>query len=276
MISYNSICGKEDKRVLKKYSLSVNIRKDEITDIIDSLLDIDLSKVDKFSANLINKDLDYLEQLELKKDISVMLKLSLLNNNTIVNEPLSVYAVRLLEPKRVVAFDISDILKALAFRHLHYEFGYDNLDIENNLSDTRLVVRNKPDSLLKLVNKNIDSFKLLKDFKIHNLSYVSSDMGYIYDHFSNKIPVKDNYNPVLKSTFSYATLFSFIELGKQFIDLEVQYKPLGCIGTNLYFLLGNEGDVSKASKMQLVVELFGRKFKFDLESLYGGFRDNVD
>ena len=275
MISFNSICTKDDLRLLKKYSLSVKIKKDSLTEVIDSLLDIDLSTLDSSSARLVNKDLDYLERLNIKNDIDVMLK-SKVNENLILVEPLSIFAIRVLEPDRVVSFDIKDILKALAFRHLHYEFGYKVTDIEEYLKDTKMVIRNKPDSLLDLVNRNIDSFKLLRDFKITDLSYVSNDKSYINDHFSNKINVKDNYNPVLQSTFAYANLFSNIEICKQFSELELLFKPLGSFGTNIYFLMGSSNDIEKLSDINIVLEVFGRKFKFDLDFTLGGSLENVD
>ena len=80
MISFNSICTKDDLRLLKKYSLSVKIKKESLTEVIDNLLDIDLSTLDSSSAKLVNKDLDYLERLNIKNDIDVMLKSKIIGN----------------------------------------------------------------------------------------------------------------------------------------------------------------------------------------------------
>ena len=274
MISFNSICTKDDVKLISKYSLSVDIKKDCIEDVIDKLLNIDLSNLDRVSCKLINKDLDYLDNLTLKNDISIMLKFKYKGLMSV--EPISAYTIRLLAHNRVISFDIADILKALAFRHLHYEFGYSLLDIEDNLKGTKMIVRNSPDSLMKLVNSNIDSLLLLKDFKITDYSYISSDRSYAYDHFSNKVCIKDNYNPVIQSTFSNACLFSIIDLSKQLFDCGVQFEPLGCMGTNIYFLLGNDIDYKKLSDMNLVLEVFGRKFKFDLDFTLGGSLENVN
>lgn len=275
MITFNSICTKDDLKILKKYSLSVKLRKDKIADIIECLLEIDTRKLDNSIKNSINRDLDYLDAVKINNDIDIMLK-TRVDNCIISVSPLSIFAIRLLEPTRVISFNIGDILKALAFRHLHYEFGYKVTDIEECLKDTKMVVRNEPSSLMDLVNKNIDSFKLLRDFKISDLSYLSGDKSYIYDHFSNKVKVKDNYNPLIQSTFLNASLFSSIELSKEMLELGIQFKPLGHLGTDIFFLLGKEEDASKLKDISLTVEIFNRKFKFNLVVTLGGNIRNVD
>ena len=56
----------------------------------------------------------------------------------------------------------------------------------------------------------------------------------------------------------------------------MQFEPLGCMGTNIYFLLGIDTDYKKLSDMNLVLEVFGRKFKFDLDFTLGGKVENVN
>ena len=54
------------------------------------------------------------------------------------------------------------------------------------------------------------------------------------------------------------------------------FKPLGSFGTNIYFLMGSSDDIEKLSDINIVLEVFGRKFKFDLDFTLGGNVTNVD
>ena len=60
------------------------------------------------------------------------------------------------------------------------------------------------------------------------------------------------------------------------LELGIQFKPLGHLGTDIFFLLGKEEDASKLKDISLTVEIFNRKFKFNLVVTLGGNIRNVD
>lgn len=277
MIAFYSNYGKDNSKMLNKYRLDIDLSVSEVDKLKNRLLDIDTRKISSFQSSFINRDLDFLDNinmLKLSRNSSVKIK-SKLENNSVYTEPISMHTIRLIDKVNIISFDLNDILKALAFRHLHYEFGYSNLDIENNLKGNKLIIRNNPDSLIGMVNANIDSIELLKDFVISERSYINGNI--MYDNFCNKIVVKDNtYNLVLASTFKIASLLCVTDISEQLFDLGIKYLPLGVNSEKAYFLL--DKPLNEDIKIDLVLEIFGRRFRYrvkpDIERVWRSLSDD--
>lgn len=262
MIAFNSQYRADLSGYVRSRKVKVTLTENVVEELKDYLLNIDLRKLGKTHGELINKDIDFLESVDLGKHKEKKIDVSpkIIDDNLVLS-PLSYFSLHGLGGHKFIKFDIRDILEALAFKHLHYEFNCDIPSIEKAFKDTHPMARNDSSILMDLVGQYIDNLAMLKDFEIGDKSYLGYADNTMYDFFGNKFTIHElNYNAVLMSTFKIATLVSIVDLSDFLSEYGVNYLPVGYIGTEVYFMVDEYPSLD--CQFNLIVEVFDRRFRF--------------
>ena len=262
MIAFNSQYRADLSWYVRSRKVNVTLTDTTTEELKEYLLGIDLRCLGKSHGESINRDIDFLESIDLgkkkEKKIAVSPKIV---DDILVLSPLSYFSLQGLGGYKFIKFDIRDILEALAFKHLHYEFNCDIPSIEKSLKDTHPMARNDSSILTDLVGKYIDNLAMLKDFEIGDKSYLGYADNTMYDFFGNKFTLHElNYNAVLMSTFKIATLVSIVDLSDFLSEYCINYLPVGDIGTEVYFLVDKYPSLE--CQFNVIVEMFDRRFRF--------------